>query len=363
MTRCAGGSVPLRVELLDAESGRPIPARVYLRGEDGSWHFPESEAPEGPAIPYRKAAFGRPDVVEMHTSVSAHPFVARLAPGRYTLTVERGKEYHPETREVEVGDGPARLTIRLRRWIDMAGRGWYSGDTHVHRPLDELPVAMLAEDLNVAFPLTDWVREAYVPPVERRQDGFRDPGPDPIRVDATHLIVPRNTEYEIFTVDKKPHTLGAFFVLNHRTPLDLGTPPVVPVARRAHGEGALIELDKHNWPWSMALVPIMPVDLFELSNNHVWRSEFSFRDFGEPPAEFMQVERDERGYHGAGLARLRVPRITTPCWTAASGCGRRRGPPRASTRSRRDSAGCTSTRAATSTPPPGSAASTRGGAS
>ena len=89
-------------------------------------------------------------------------------------------------------------------------------------------------------------------------------------------------------------------MLNHQTPLDLGVPPVGPVARRAHGEGALIELDKHNWPWSMALVPVMPVDLFELSNNHVWRAEFAFRDFGEPPAEYMKVERDERGFTERG---------------------------------------------------------------
>ena len=84
----------------------------------------------------------------------------------------------------------------------MAERGWYSGDTHTHRTLAELPNVMLAEDLNVAFPLLDWVREAFVPPIERREASFRDPGPDPIRVDATHRIVPRNTEYEIFTVGK-----------------------------------------------------------------------------------------------------------------------------------------------------------------
>ena len=130
---------------------------------------------------------------------------------------------------------------------------------------------MLAEDLNIAFPLVDWVREAFVAPVARRSPSVRDPGPDPIKIDATHWIYPRNTEYELFTVDGKPHTLGAFFVINHKTPLDLGAPPVRPVAERAHREGALIELDKHNWPWSMAIVPIMPVDLFELSNNHVWR--------------------------------------------------------------------------------------------
>ena len=77
-------------------------------------------------------------------------------------------------------------------------------------------------------------------------------------------------------------------------------PPFGPVARRAHDEGALIELDKHNWPWSMALVPVMPVDLFELSNNHVWQTEFAFRDFGESPAPYMNVERDAKGFTERG---------------------------------------------------------------
>jgi hypothetical protein len=195
---------------------------------------------------------------------------------------------------------PTRISIRLRRWIDMAHRGWYSGDTHTHRTIAELPNILLAEDLNVAFPLTDWVREAFVPPIERRGASFNDPGPKPIRVDASHLIVTRNTEYEIFTVGKAAHTLGAFFVLNHKTPLDLGVPPVGPVAARAHREGALIELDKHNWPWSMAIVPVMPVDLYELSNNHVWETDFAYREFGEAPATFMGVEQDARGYTERG---------------------------------------------------------------
>jgi len=290
----------VRGEVVDAESGRPIPCRVSIRGEDGTWFFPESESAQGTAIAYQKKAIGNPAIVEMHTTLSAHPFTVRLPPGQYVLTAERGKEYHRERRDVTVGAEPVEVSIRLRRWIDMGERGWFSGDTHTHRTLAELPNVMLAEDLNVAFPLIDWVREAFVPPIERRADSFSDPGPAPIQVDPTHLIVPSNTEYEIFSVGKAPHTLGAFFVLNHKTPLDLGVPPVGPVAARAHREGALIELDKHNWPWSMALVPLMPVDLYELSNNHVWQTEFAFRDFGEAPAAYMNVERDAKGFTERG---------------------------------------------------------------
>jgi hypothetical protein len=290
----------LRGEVVDADSGRAIPSRVSIRREDGTWFFPESASPHGSAVHYRKTAFTDPSVVEMHTTLSAHPFTVALPSGRYVVTAQRGKEYHVERREITVAAEPVELTIRLRRWIDMARLGWYSGDTHTHRTLAELPNVMLAEDLNVAFPLVDWVREAFVPPVARRPASFHDPGSEPIAVDSTHLIIPRNTEYELFTVSKAPHTLGAFFVINHRTPLDLGAPPVKPAAARAHEEGALIELDKHNWPWSMALVPVMPVDLYELANNHVWQTTFGIRDWGEGPAEFMKVEKDARGFTERG---------------------------------------------------------------
>jgi len=296
----AAQATVVRGEVVDADSGRAVPSRVSIRGEDGTWFFPESESSQGSAVPYRKTAIGHPSIVEMHTTLSAHPFTVRLPAGRYVITAERGKEYHPERREVTVGAEPVKVAIRLRRWIDMSEKGWYSGDTHTHRTIAELPNLMLAEDLNVAFPLVDWVREAFMAPVERRQASFHDPGPEPIKVDATHLIVPRNTEYEIFTVAKARHTLGEVFVLNHRAPLDLGVPPVGPVAARAHKEGALIELDKHNWPWSMALVPVMPVDLYELSNNHIWQTDFAFGDFGEAPAEFMAVEKDARGFTERG---------------------------------------------------------------
>jgi hypothetical protein len=290
--------VRLRGEVLDADTGKPLPARLYVLGVDGSWHFARSESKDGSAVEYRKKR--DPKSVEMHTSLSAHPFLLDLPPGKYTITVERGKEYLPESRTVTIGAEPVAETLRLKRWVDMAGRGWYSGETHVHRSLEELPNLMLAEDLNVAFPLLYWVTEAFAPPRTGARSTTRDIEARPIAVDATHIIYPRNTEYEIFTVGKKPHTLGAIFFLNHKSVLEQGVPPVGPVAKRAKQEGALLELDKHNWPWSMMLVPVLGVDLFELSNNHIWRTEFAFSDFGESPAAWMNVERGPRAFTEAG---------------------------------------------------------------
>src|SRR5262249_23320003 len=150
--------------------------------------------------------------------------------------------------------------------------------------------------LNVAFPLLYWVTEAFAAPRTGGRSTVRDVEAKPIVVDATHVLYPRNTEYEIFTVAKKPHTLGAILVLNHKTVFDGGVPPVGRVAGRAKQEGALRELEKHNWPWSMMLVPVMGVDLYELSNNHVWQTDFGYSDWGEPAAAWMKVERGPRDW-------------------------------------------------------------------
>ncbi|MCP5114331.1 MAG: CehA/McbA family metallohydrolase, partial [bacterium] len=245
-------------------------------------------SPEGSAVHYNKQRGG---VTEIHTTLSAHPFTAELPAGEYRIRAEHGKEWIPATETVRLDKGPVRVRLKLRRWIDMAAQGWYSGDTHTHRTLEELPNVVLAEDLNVAFPLLYWERAAFRPPSAESDDVPEQT----IRVDNTHLIWPRNTEYEIFTVNGERHTLGAFFVLGHRSKFESGVPPVGAVAKRAREEGGLLELDKHSWPWSMAIIPVMDVDLYELANNHMWPAGFGFPGWGEAPAEYMSIDRDEGG--------------------------------------------------------------------
>ena len=125
------------------------------------------------------------------------------------------------------------------------------------------------------------------------------------------MIYPRNTEYEIFSINGKRHTLGAIFFLNHKTPFKISAPPIAPVAKLARSEGALLELDKHNWPWSMMLVPVLNVDLFELSNNHVWRTRFGFNNFGLEVPEYMALNPWANGPNATGC--LTDSRTTTPC--------------------------------------------------
>jgi hypothetical protein len=186
-----------------------------------------------------------------------------------------------------VGQEPVEVELSLKRWVNMAERNWFSGDTHVHRTLQELPLLMLAEDLNVALPQTYWVTQAGDPPSAGDRNMSDNIPAGLIEVDDTHVIWPRNTEYEITHVGDQFHNMGAVFIHNHQEPFTLGAPPMAPVAEEARRQGALIDLDKHDWPWSFMLVPIMQVDLFELANNHMWRTEFGFTKWNQPAAPFM----------------------------------------------------------------------------
>ena len=286
-------------EVVDEASGQVIPARIYIQRDDGRWFFPESAKPEGSAIRYEKQNWVNKNSVEYHTTLSAHPFRIELEPGRYTVTVERGKEYRPLVQDIEVGAKPVSLRLPLHRWVNMAERGWFSGDTHVHRTAAELPNLMQTEDLNVAFPLTYWVTKGFAPPTQGDKNTDTGAAGQLVTVDATHVFWPRNTEYEIFTIGGKSHTLGAVFALGHRTPFTNGAPPVIPIATQARREGALLDLDKHDWPWSMALVPLLGVDLYELANNHHWRTTFAMTNWSTPAPAWMGLP--NQGRSGSAL--------------------------------------------------------------
>ncbi len=276
-------------EIVDDASSKALPARLYIRSANGTWQFPKSASTSGSAIRYERRSGFNTNATEMHTTLSAHPFRIELLPGRYTFTIERGKEFFPESRAVVVERGLPKQTFRLRRWVNMNEQGWYSGDTHNHRDPAELPNVMLAEDVNVGLPMVDWTTTSTAAPSTNGRGFKGNFGNGPVQIDATHAWQPRNTEYEIFTTGTKSHTLGALLILNHRTRFDQPVFPLQAIAEKARAEGALLDLEKHNWPWSLALVPLLNVDLFELANNHHWQVEFGVRNWAEPAPAWMKL--------------------------------------------------------------------------
>ena len=279
----------ITVDVFDAKTQKLIPARLYLQSQNGTWYFFVTDADQGSAVQYQKQNRLNKNSVEYHTTISAHPCHAKVPAGSYELIVERGISYFPHKQSIEVTDDDVAVVVNLKRWNDPAARGWYSGDTHIHRTIEELSNVVLAEDLNVVFPLTNWVTISGTPP-SAGDKNLDIAIPDHlVRVDDRHVIWPRNTEYEIFRVGKKRHTLGALFVLGHTGALQQTVPPwkpVVDAARKADPD-VLFDMDKLAWPFAMVLPTIATDSTYELANNHMWRTEFAFRKWYTPAPPFI----------------------------------------------------------------------------
>ncbi len=279
----------LRVNVVDADSNEPIAARLYLKTDSDRWLYFSTDDVEGSAVRYEKQNWINKNSVEFHTTVSSHPCSAKVSPGKYVLTVERGKTYFPHSQQINVTTNDVEITVSLKRWAKPAAHGWYSGDTHLHRTIDELKNVILAEELNVALPLTNWVTTSGTAPVAGDKNLTVIPN-GLIKVTDSHVIWPRNTEYEIFTVGEHRHTLGALFVLGHRDGLDLGVPPWRPVIESLKNSdpNAFFDFDKLDWPFAMLLPTLASNGLYELSNNHVWRTESAFRKWNTKAPAYIQ---------------------------------------------------------------------------
>ena len=87
-------------------------------------------------------------------------FSVRVPSGTCTVEVRRGYEYTPTQQTFRLKKNQTeKATIYLKRWIDMAKQGWYSGDTHIHfqrtgRNDDTLLTLTSARDIRYAFSLS-----------------------------------------------------------------------------------------------------------------------------------------------------------------------------------------------------------------
>ena len=111
-------STPITLHVRD-EHDRPTTAAFIVRDRDGRLH----------PSPAKRLA---PDFAFHPQVYRSDGEILRLAPGTYDMEVTRGPEYLAAKRTLTVGTVPLAESVRLTRWIDPAGRGWYSGDHHIH---------------------------------------------------------------------------------------------------------------------------------------------------------------------------------------------------------------------------------------
>jgi dipeptidyl aminopeptidase/acylaminoacyl peptidase len=118
----------LKVEIVDAETGAPLPARVSVTTPDGRSHVPDDawrHADDGFDRSERKVEYGY-----FHVLGKAE---IRVPAGPVSIEVVKGFEYRIARSEVSVADsGVETVRIALERLDDLPAKGWWSGDVHVH---------------------------------------------------------------------------------------------------------------------------------------------------------------------------------------------------------------------------------------
>ncbi len=241
----------LHVFIVDRVTRHPVTARCYLTDPTK-----QTWSPAG-AVNYVKPP-------ERHFVAEGELRIA-LPARKYTLTVERGTEYKRVTREIEISAGESREEeIELERWIDMNARGWYSGDLHNHRDWREMPQLLLAEDLNLAPTLTQWVWEdglnSRAPALESGAAAIR-------QVDATHVYSVMDTE-----IERLVEGPGAVDLVGLKEPVSFHGyrlfPPNTVFTGEAHRRGGYVDAEKITWRDVAALVALGQVDFAGIVHNH-----------------------------------------------------------------------------------------------
>jgi hypothetical protein len=247
-TTFANGRLVLNV--VDRDTGRPLAVRMHLKNAQGKIIKP-------PGVPVNGDHFVFYDRIEL-----------KLPNGGYAFLIERGSEYLERTGRFDIANfADDTKTVDLKRFVDMAKEGWYSGDLDVQRPEKDLKLLMQADDVH-AVPLITWG--------EKKNPWLKQPSPkEPIGVfDGTFLYsllggewtTPGNT-VRLFRLDKP---LGSSPENNLKSALgSLPLIPLVETARREQGvwidAGAFFARDLPFW------IAAGQIDSIQLMNRHLER--------------------------------------------------------------------------------------------
>ena len=123
----------VHVTVLDDETGKPVPCRVHFRSPDGVPYQPHGHHNQVHSGLDSWLDVGGDlrlgQITYAYIDGSCQGWLPR---GDVIVDVARGFEYEPLRTKVRIEPGQRELTLRLKRWIDMNERRWFSGDSHVH---------------------------------------------------------------------------------------------------------------------------------------------------------------------------------------------------------------------------------------
>ncbi len=266
------------LDLYVTSERKPTAARVYLHDESGKAHlFPRQ-------VVYSQGA-------ERHTVIDQSAAVV-LPAGKYTIRAEKGLEYRPAEKTVTVVAGePLRVDLEIPRYYNMNQQGWYSGDLHIHRDADEMPLLVRAEDLNIGPAITRHLggRPREFPPFPKSPF---------LAVGGTRFVSLQNQEVERLD---KGH--GAVVLLNMSRAIDpemtTHHPMELEFCRQARTHGGFVDAEKPIWKNIPLGVAFEVIDAVGIVNNH-----FHPRGMLLDAEKYGSMERDSESYKTpAGFAQ------------------------------------------------------------
>ena len=255
----AQDSGEIQATVTDAESGKSLRARVYITDWSGKPVF------DTDGIPFFRET--STDSAEQHFTTRSGTFKVAVPTGTTHIRIYRGPEYTPvyDTVNVKAGE-TVRKKYTLKRWINMAKRGWYSGDFHIHRPLKDMKDLVLAEDLNVALPQTYWnarsdsLLDEYIKKSDKNGVIYADP---------SHLFTVVGEEIERYggaiLLTNLGKTVIPFENLSVRVPTD------VSLIRKTHELGGYVDIEKPFWREAIVNAAVGKADFIEVVHNHINR--------------------------------------------------------------------------------------------
>lgn len=237
----SGGRLELKV--VDRQSGKPIACRMHLKNAAG-----------------RPCRAGKAPFWHDHFVFDGN-IVLELPAGQYTFELERGPEYLNRTGHFTIENfADDQKQVDLGRFIDMAAKGWFSGDLDVRREGREIELLMQADDLHVAQVIS-W-----------GNDGRTTPGALPDKP----LVCFDGDRYYHLLAGHHQRAGTELLYFNLPEPLRLSGqgeyPPLLIFAAAAHRrEGAWVDLSRPYW-WDLPLlVAARQLDSIQVAHGQMCR--------------------------------------------------------------------------------------------
>lgn len=266
-------TIPVEFHITDND-GNSVAARVHIRDKQGEYWPPRFHNKNISTV-FRSDVGGDVIIDGKTFAYVDSEFVSDLPVGEYVIDVAKGMEYKSVSQKFKVTESSSQLVrIDVPREIDMASRGWYSGDTHIHFVGDHNALLEArAENLNVANVLA-----AGWGPIVTDVDRFV--GRPSIVSTGNHIVyVNQETRHgwlghtTMLRLKKLVHPLawGGIIRMQEGVPGGFDYPPMAKLADEAHAQGGIVtwahmSSSDGELAVDIALNKIDAVDLFTFGN-------------------------------------------------------------------------------------------------